>query len=70
MTSAEPLAGPSVATILVLRVRRIIPPGGRFAGTTIHRPYCGGSTRMARKSFTLVSVGPVRTRSPSPEKKP
>ena len=28
------------------------------------------NTRMARKSFTLVFVGPVNTRSPSGSKKP
>ena len=34
------------------------------------RPYGCDCTRTARKSLTLVSVGPVTTRSPSAEKKP
>ena len=48
--SAVELAGPSVATILAARWR-----------LTRHG---ASSTRMARKSFTLVRVGPVTTRSP------
>ena len=57
--SLSELAGPRVATILAFLVLRMI----QFS-------VVGASIRMARKSFTLVNVGPVITESPNASKKP
>ena len=53
-------------------------PGAPLAGLRVHgvtaeaapAAAAGGATRTARKSLTLVSVGPVTTRSPTAAKKP
>ena len=59
------LAGPSVATILALRRRRRRRVAAAPPLVSIRR----SRTRMARKSLTLVRVGPVTTRSPSGSEK-
>jgi hypothetical protein len=55
----DPLAGPTVATILALRLRRMVHSACRPPLVI----------RTALISLTLVPVGPVRTRSPIPAKK-
>jgi hypothetical protein len=57
--SGDPLAGPTVATILARRVRRIVQSAA-WPPLVI---------RTALMSLTLVPVGPVRMRSPIPAKK-
>src|SRR3954452_15671697 len=68
MAAGLELAGPRVATILALRVRRMALSSS--GGPQAAFPAPDASTSTARKSLTLVSVGPVTTWSPSAWKKP
>ena len=58
------LAGPTVATILALRRRRPVGLAAPCGCAPARSIQARGRTRMARKSLTLVRVGPVTTRSP------
>ena len=61
--SGDELAGPRVATILAWRWRRM-------EELLLRQAIESAAIRMARKSLTLVRVGPVTTRSPRASKKP